>query len=178
MKQTIYGKHPTLPLFVSIDGKVRRSEDAHNKRVRKWHAYSTHMTHNFYERITMRTHGKVSQPRIHRLVVETFIGEIPEGLQVDHINNIPHDNRLENLQILSPSANTYKDMIYGEAIHCSKYTNEQILALKVDLEKCPKYFNHQGQKLPFIQELVNKHNIDRATIVDIWKGKSWSRLGH
>lgn len=46
--------------------------------------------------------------RIHRVVYETFVGIIPEGFVVDHINNIKDDNRLENLQLLTPKDNTIK----------------------------------------------------------------------
>ena len=46
--------------------------------------------------------------RIHRVVYETFIGIIPEGFVVDHINDIKSDNRLENLQLLTPKDNTIK----------------------------------------------------------------------
>lgn len=46
--------------------------------------------------------------RIHRVVYETFIGPIPEGFFVDHINDIKDDNRLENLQLLTPKENTIK----------------------------------------------------------------------
>lgn len=30
---------------------------------------------------------------VHRLVYETFFGEIPEGMVIDHINGIRDDNR-------------------------------------------------------------------------------------
>lgn len=42
---------------------------------------------------------------IHRLVYETFIGEIPQGMVIDHINGIKDDNRLENLRCISQSEN-------------------------------------------------------------------------
>lgn len=43
---------------------------------------------------------------IHRLVYMTFKGPIPEGLQVNHINEIKSDNRPENLNLLTPKENT------------------------------------------------------------------------
>ena len=43
---------------------------------------------------------------VHRLVFETFNGTIPEGLQVNHINEIKSDNRLSNLNLMTPKENT------------------------------------------------------------------------
>lgn len=48
--------------------------------------------------------GKMYQ--VHRLVYEAFNGQIPEGLQVNHINEIKTDNRLENLNLMTPKENT------------------------------------------------------------------------
>lgn len=44
----------------------------------------------------------------HRIVWQIFNGAIPEGMQVDHINGIKNDNRISNLQLLSPSQNIEK----------------------------------------------------------------------
>ena len=49
---------------------------------------------------------------IHRLVWMKFRGEIPDGLEIDHINNIRCDNRLINLQLLTPSKNCAKRLKY------------------------------------------------------------------
>lgn len=45
---------------------------------------------------------------VHRLVYETFINELPKGMDVDHINDIKDDNRLENLRALSHKDNSLK----------------------------------------------------------------------
>ena len=45
---------------------------------------------------------------IHRGVWEAFNGEIPEGMDVDHIDNNPANNALSNLQILSRKDNLKK----------------------------------------------------------------------
>src|ERR1043166_4425627 len=42
---------------------------------------------------------------VHRLVAMTFIGSIPVGMQVNHKNGVKTDNRLENLELVTPERN-------------------------------------------------------------------------
>ena len=42
---------------------------------------------------------------LHKIVWSAFMGEIPEGMEVDHINTIRDDNRLENLRLVSSKQN-------------------------------------------------------------------------
>lgn len=51
---------------------------------------------------------RVYEGLVHRIVWETFNGEIPKGFEIDHINNKRDDNRLDNLQLLTKSANLQK----------------------------------------------------------------------
>lgn len=43
----------------------------------------------------------------HRLVYESVFGEVPPGLHIDHKNGIRHDNRICNLQAVTPYENTH-----------------------------------------------------------------------
>ena len=43
--------------------------------------------------------------RVHRAIYETFIGEIPDGYEIDHINTKRDDNRLENLRAVTKKEN-------------------------------------------------------------------------
>src|SRR5690349_6679065 len=42
---------------------------------------------------------------MHRAVWEACVGPIPPGLYINHINGIKTDNRLENLEVVTPSEN-------------------------------------------------------------------------
>ncbi len=43
--------------------------------------------------------------KVHRIVWILSNGSIPDGLTIDHKNGVPSDNRIENLQLMTPSAN-------------------------------------------------------------------------
>ena len=45
---------------------------------------------------------------VHNIITLCYLGEKPEGYQTDHINSIKADNRLENLQYITPQQNNQK----------------------------------------------------------------------
>ena len=46
--------------------------------------------------------------RVHRLVAKAFLGECPEGLEVDHIDNNSINNDISNLQYITGADNRRK----------------------------------------------------------------------
>ena len=89
--------HPYLDILVSNIGEVF---------VPRGHNIPAHWTfgtknHAGYRQVCIA--GKVY--KVHRLVAQTFLGEIPEGYQIDHANRVRDDNRLENLRIVTPNEN-------------------------------------------------------------------------
>ena len=55
--------------------------------------------------IVVQIDGK--KHRVHRLIWIYHNGDIPNGLQIDHINNIRNDNRVENLRLATDTQNKY-----------------------------------------------------------------------
>ena len=73
---------------------------------------------------------------IHRLVWETFNGHIPEGMQVNHINEDKADNRLFNLNLMTPKENTN----WGQARY--KQRKPQLISVTQYLLDGTPYFTY------------------------------------
>lgn len=74
---------------------------------------------------------------VHRLVWETYNGEIPEGMWINHINGVKTDNSLDNLELVTPKENYRHAMAMGlvnpsrpgETNAMSKLSNEEYLSI-------------------------------------------------
>jgi len=75
-------------------------------------------THGYYH-VGLYLNNNRKTIKIHQLVAIAFLDHIPNRykMTVDHVNNIRTDNRLENIQVITPRENSSKDR-YGGA---SKY---------------------------------------------------------
>lgn len=63
---------------------------------------------NGYRVYSLHAGGVKKQVRANRLVWISQYGMIPDGMVVDHINNDKMDNRISNLQLLTPEQNSTK----------------------------------------------------------------------
>jgi hypothetical protein len=96
-KPVIYKKFPdhVAHLEVSNIGKVRR------RASKKEYKFTTK---DKYHIVTVA--NKVL--KVHIMVAETFLGERPEGYDIDHINGDRYDNRAVNLRYLDHVTNAKK----------------------------------------------------------------------
>ena len=59
----------------------------------------------------LETHGYIRvrlngvKTTAHQIVWSMFNGDIPDDMEIDHINGIRHDNRIENLRLTTKSSN-------------------------------------------------------------------------
>ena len=76
--------------------------------------------------------------RVHRGVYETFVGEIPEGYVIDHINTIRDDNRMENLRLVTPAENS------NNPLTIQHHKKAKLNKPHSDCDFGKKYFEHFG----------------------------------
>ena len=60
--------------------------------------------------VTVRGSGDLKRKtvRVHRFIYECYNGLIPDGMVIDHINDIKDNNRLKNLQLMTHQQNSIK----------------------------------------------------------------------
>ena len=115
--------------------------------------------------------GKTVHILAHRIIWIYFNGEIPEELQMNHKNGIKTDNRLSNLEIVTPGENTAHACgnglrnNFGENNGNHKLGNKEVLKIKKLLKK--------GATQEKIAEIFRVH---RSTIGYINTKRIWAWL--
>lgn len=90
---------------VSDLGRIRSWYDTHgNKRIEPLIMDGNEVGRGYLQ-VQLRKDRKYRFLYIHRLVVWAFIGEIPKGMQVNHIDEDKKNNRLSNLEIVTHRQN-------------------------------------------------------------------------
>lgn len=81
---------------------------------------------------------------VHRIMYAWYNKIVPEGYVVDHQNNIKTDNRIENLQLLSPKENIFKNRVASVAeVKCKmnrprSFYEERLKNYKLQYEEAKK----------------------------------------
>lgn len=128
-----------------------------------------------YPRVTLTKKGVQTTVSVHRLVWECFVGPIPEGLQINHKNGVKDDNRLENLEVCTPSENVAHGFrVLGRTPpnnpnHGSKNGSARLMESDIPIIR---ELAHSGVLTHIIAKRFGVHNttIRRVVRGDRWKG--------
>ena len=121
--------------------------------------------HKGYYRVCLYKNSIGKRYYVHRLVWIAFNGTIPEDLQVNHINEIKSDNRLDNLNLMTAKEN----LNYGSRNERS--AKKQINGKK---SKTVLQFTLEGiliKEYPSINQIERELGFDQGNIVNCCKGR-------
>ena len=109
---------------------------------------------------------------VHRIVYETFVGDIPEGMQINHLDGNKQNNKLDNLELCTASQNVQhafdtglKRPLRGSEVTTSKVTEEQVLQMYGMFK-----LGYSNSEVAGIFEIESKH------VSLIRHGKRWKHL--
>lgn len=110
---------------------------------------------------------------VHRLVATAFIGDCPEGLQVNHKDGIKNNNFQWNLEYVTAKENiqhSYRyglnNKVYGENVSNSVLSNKQAEEIRIKY-KTGKYF---------YKDLAKNYGVSDTLIGNLIRNKTYSRL--
>lgn len=98
---------------------------------------------------------------VHNLVAKAFLGDKPEGCQVDHKNHKLEDCRLTNLQYLPAE----KNKAFGKYNKASKLSVNDVKEIRI--------LRKQGH--PY-QNIANAYGVYKSTIINIIKERTWKEV--
>ncbi len=151
--------------FVNELGQVKSGP----KKTRKGFRLLKPMNENTnYTTVDLCKDGKIVRKLIHRIVAEAFLPNPENKPQVNHINGIKSDNRLENLEWVTRSENQLHSIriglrhTRGEKNSQCKLTSEQVIEIRNSKERN--------------KDIAEKYNISYSTVCDIQRKRSWTHI--
>lgn len=122
-----------------------------------------------YVEVKKRVPGGHIYARAHRIIWEYVNGPIPHGMEINHINGVKTDNRITNLELVTPSENMrhaartglwVRASFAGEGNGRAKLTYTQVENIRVSTNAAA--------------QLAREYGVAPTTIRDIRKGRKWS----
>ncbi len=107
---------------------------------------------------------------VHRLVAMAWLGECPDGMQVNHKNGDKADNRIENLEYVSPSENIQHSFRIGLSRRGEDHRDNKLNMAQVRRIRT-LYDAGKTQAA-----LANQYGVNLSTIGKIVRGERWKWL--
>lgn len=111
-----------------------------------------------YLYVCLRKNNKSKIKRIHQLVLLSFIGEKPEGMEVCHNDGDPSNNNLNNLRYDTPSGNIQDIVIHNRR----NFSIEDVTFIRRKMKSGTD-----------IEELAKMFKVSRDTIYSAGTGRSY-----
>lgn len=150
---------------VSADGLVRSHRMGQPRILRPQAVTSGYM------KVSLRRDGRTHQCLVHRLVAQVFLGP-SGGLWVNHINGVKTDNRTENLEWVTPGANTkhaYKEGLQPSRVGAgngkAKLTKAAVLEIRAQ----------RKAGMPIL-EIASAHGVSKTAVIEVIHRRTWAHV--
>lgn len=167
-QSVVYRPIPGFPGYeVGSDGTVR----SYRQRGRNALSVTARIRRpeiiNGYWSVPLRNDGRQFQKRVHRLVLEAFVGPCPAGMEGCHNDGNPHNNHISNLRWDTKKSNMADQVQHGtrtrgEMRHNAKLTESQVAEIRA------RYLTEPARVLAV------EFGVQKRTIECVARGQSWA----
>lgn len=167
--------------YINKEGEIFSLVKQHNHPQRDIpRKLKTHMHKKGYRAIDLVKDGKRYKRTIHRLLLETYVGECPKNYECRHLNGNPRDNRLENLAWGSHADNMADKKLtgtnnLGEKHGLSKLTEDKVREIK-RLAMLNNKKIRSTDKGGNYKEIAKIYGVSTSAIGHIVRGSTWSHV--
>lgn len=135
---------------------------------------------NGYHVMNLWKSNKHRTVRVHRLVAEAFIENPFNYPEVNHINLVRSDNRVENLEWCTHRGNMkhaydHGKIPIGDRHKCAKLTNENVLEIRDAFSK-ENNIGLRRARDGFVRELSERFNVSRSAISQVINNVRWRHI--
>lgn len=158
---------------ISKDGRVwskSRITSHGHKRTGRWLSFRSEEKGYISVKLWKK---KTYKKKVHRLVLETYIGLCPNGMECRHLDGNPQNNNLKNLCWGTKSENQLDRFLHGTDSRGEKCGNAKLTKKQVYLIYNACYIKTYTQR-----ELANTFNVSQSCIQAIASKKTWRHLCH
>lgn len=122
-----------------------------------------------YLYVTFQDNGRIKRFRIHKLVMETFWGPCPPGMECCHGDDDPTHNHFDNLKWGTPLENARQKVERDRNVRGTRHWKA-----KLTPELIPQILEYRrsGATLPMVAE---RFNLSETQAGRVCRGESWRR---
>lgn len=115
--------------------------------------------------------GRKMSWRLHRVILEAFVGPRPDGMEARHLNGTKTDNRPDNLTWGTPEQNFEDRRRHGTVV--TRETSRWRRLTEDQVRGCIEQFN-AGR---MIKDIAADLGVDASHVSKILRGKQWPGVG-
>ena len=169
----------TIPGFpnyaITKDGRVWSKPRKDSMGRKQGGSYLSIQKQNGYYHIPLYQDRVIKRKKVHRLVLETFVGPCPEGMECRHLDGNPQNNNLNNLKWGTKSENA-KDSLEQKTHPGFKNKGKNNPSAVLRLPKVNLIKLLYASKLFTQKEIGALFYVSNAQVSRIIAGKRWKHI--
>lgn len=126
-----------------------------------------------YLQVQICRNNTVRSMYIHRMVWQTFMGEIPNGMEINHKDGNKHNNHIDNLECVTPQQNSQHSWSLGLCIPTqgmrsgrAKLTDDLVREIR---------FRYENEDISQ-PKLAREYGVSKTLIWDVVSGNRWKHV--